>query len=105
MTKVLGRFFVLVWVCIAVLLATGLPPLMAVGMKNAPLGWHLMLGLGLLMMLIFAHIFFAPYRRLKAAVAAADWPEGGKRIGQIVLLAKLNLGLGWVAIGAVMLLR
>lgn len=105
MTKVLGRFFVLVWLCIAVLLATGLPPLMAVGMKSAPLGWHFMMGLGLLMMLIFAHIFFAPYRRLKAAVVAADWPEGGKRIGQIVLLAKLNLGLGWLAIGAVMLLR
>ena len=105
MIRVLGRFFAVVWVCIAVLLATGLPPFMAVGMKNAPLGWHYMLGLGLLMMLIFAHIFFGPYRRLKAAVAAADWPEGGKRIRQIVLLAKLNLGLGWVAIGAVILLR
>ena len=105
MTRVLGRFFAVVWICIVVLLATGLPPFMAVGMKNAPLGWHYMLGLGLLMMLIFAHIFFGPYRRLKAAVAAADWPEGGKRIRQIVLLAKLNLGLGWVAIGAVILLR
>jgi uncharacterized membrane protein len=102
---VLGRFFMVVWGCIAVLLATGLPPLLGFGMKSAPLGWHLMLGLGLLMMLIFAHIWFAPYRRLKAAVAAADWPEGGRRIGQIVLLAKFNLGLGWLAIAAVMLLR
>lgn len=105
MARVLGRFFVLVWASIAVLLATGLPPLLATGMKSAPLGWHLMLGLGLLMMLIFAHIWFSPFRRLKAAVAAADWPEGGRRIGQIVLLAKINLGLGWVAIGAVLLLR
>jgi len=105
MAAVLGRFFILVWACIAVLLATGLPPLLAVGMKAAPLGWHLMLGIGLLMMLVFAHIWFAPFRRLRQAVAAADWPEGGRRIGQIVLLAKLNLGLAWIAIAAVVLLR
>ena len=30
-------------------------------------------------------------------------PEGGKRMGQITLLAKINLGLGWLAIGAVLL--
>ncbi|MBX3585854.1 MAG: CopD family protein [Ramlibacter sp.] len=104
MTAVLGRFFVMVWICIAVLLATGLPMLLAVGMKAAPLGWHLMMGLGLLMMLIFAHLYFAPFRRLKQAVAAADWPEGGRRIAQVVLLAKINLSLGWAAIAAVLLL-
>lgn len=104
MTAVLGRFFVMVWICIAVLLATGLPMLLAVGMKAAPLGWHLMMGLGLLMMLIFAYLYFAPFRRLKQAVAAADWPEGGRRIAQVVLLAKINLSLGWAAIAAVLLL-
>lgn len=102
---VLGRFFPLVWASIAVLLATGLPTLLATGMKGAPLGWHLMLGLGLLMMLIFAHIWFAPFRRLRRAVAAADWAEGGRRIGQIVLLARINLTLGWLAVAAVLLLR
>jgi hypothetical protein len=57
------------------------------------------------MMLIFGHIFFSPYRRLKRAAAAADWLEGGKRAVQITLLAKINLGLGWLAIAAVMLWR
>lgn len=105
MTAVLGRFFVVVWISIVVLFATGLPLLLAVGMKAAPPGWHLMLGIGTVMVLIFAHLWFAPYQKLKKAVAAGDWPEGGRHIAQIVLLAKINLGLGWIAIGAVMLWR
>jgi len=105
MAQVLGRFFVVVWISIAVLLATGFAMLLSVGMKDAPVGWHWMLGIGLVMTALFAHIYFAPFRRLKLAVAAGDWPEGGRRIGQVVLLAKINLGLGWIAIAAVMLLR
>jgi len=54
---------------------------------------------------IFAHIYFAPFRRLKLAVADANWPEAARRIGQVVVLAKINLGLGWIAIAAVLLLR
>lgn len=100
---VLRRFFAVVAVSIAALLATGVPLLLAAPASAAPPGWHAMAGLGLLMMLIFGHIFFGPYRRLRHAVAQADWPEGGKRMGQITLLAKINLGLGWLAIAAVVL--
>jgi hypothetical protein len=57
------------------------------------------------MVLVFGHIFFGPWRRLKQAVAGQDWPEGGKRMNQIALLVKFNLGLGWVAIAAVLLWR
>ncbi len=104
MAAVLGRFFIVVAVSIAVLLATGLA-LMQPGAGAAPPGWHAMAGLGAVMMLVFGHIFFSPFRRLKAAVAAGDWPEGGKRMGQIALLVKINLGLGWLAIAAVVLWR
>jgi uncharacterized membrane protein len=55
--------------------------------------------------LIFGHIFFGPWRRLKTAAAAQDWPEGGKRMNQITLLVKMNLTLGWIAIAAVLLWR
>ena len=102
--QVLRRFFVLVWISIAVLLLTGLAMLLAVGMKNAPTGWHLMFGLGLLMFALFGHLYFGPFRRLKLAVAAADWPEGGRRVGQIATLAMVNLALGAVAIAAVIFL-
>ena len=102
--QVVSRFFVLVWVTIAVLLLTGLGMLLAVGLKNAPLGWHVMLGIGLLMFALFGHLYFGPFRRLKLAVQAADWPEGGRRVGQIATLATVNLALGAIAIAAVIFL-
>ncbi len=105
MAAVMKRFFAVVAASIAVLLATGFYLLLAVGMAKAPPGWHAMLGLGLVMMLVFGHIFFSPYRKLQRAVASADWAEGGRRATQIATLVKINLGLGWLAIAAVMLWR
>lgn len=101
MAQALQRFFALVWVSVIILLLTGLAMLLAVGMKNAPAGWHAMLGIGLVMFALFGHLYFGPFRRLKHAVSAADWPEGGQRAGQIATLAMVNLVLGILAIAAV----
>lgn len=102
--QVLRRFFGLVWAAIGILLVTGLAMLLPVGMKSAPVGWHLMFGIGLLMCALFGHLYFGPFRRLKLAVAASDWPEGGRRVGQIATLAAVNLALGALAIAAVVFL-
>lgn len=102
--QVLRRFFLLVWPAIAILLATGLVMMLRVGMKNAPLGWHVMFGIGLLMFALFGHLYFGPFRRLKQAVSASNWPEGGRRVGQIATLAGINLALGAVGIAAVLFL-
>ena len=102
--QTLQRFFKLVWATIVVLLLTGLAMLLGVGMKNAPAGWHAMLGIGMVMFALFGHLYFGPFRRLKLAVSAADWPEGGRRAGQIATLATVNLALGVLAIGAVFFL-
>lgn len=103
--EVLRRFFVVVIASIVLLLGTGVPLLLQVRGAQAPAGWHAMAGLGVVMMLVFGHIYFGPWRRLKAAVAQENWPDGGKRMSQITLLVKVNLGLGWVAIAAVLLWR
>ena len=105
MAAVLSRFFVMVWLCIALLLASGLWMLSGADMKLAPKGWHAMSGMGLLMCLIFAHIWFAPFRRLQAAVQAADWPAAGKALGQIHPLVLTNFTLGWLAVAAVIIWR
>jgi uncharacterized membrane protein len=105
LAAVLRRFFVVVGISIAALLGTGMMMLLSAGPGTTPRGWHAMAGLGVLMMLIFGHLYFSPYRRLRQAVAAGDWADGGKRAAQITLLAKINLGLGWLAIAAVMLWR
>lgn len=102
--QVLRRFFALVWISIVTLLGSGLWLLLGAGMKNAPIGWHIMLGLGLLMFALFGHLYFGPFRRLKLAVASANWPEGGKRVAQIAMLAQVNLALGALAIAAVIFL-
>jgi len=105
MVQVLRRFFVVVIASIVVLLLTGVFLLMQVPGAQAPRGWHAMAALGILMMLIFGHLFFSPWKRLQRAVAAQDWPEAGKRMNQVALLVKVNLGIGWVAIAAVLLWR
>lgn len=105
MVSSLQRFFPLVWASIAVLLATGLILMRQVGMANAPVGWHVMFGIGLVMMAVFAHIFFAPYGRAQRAAAAQDWPTVGRELDRIHPLVVLNFSLGWIAIAAVLLLR
>ncbi len=105
MSAVLSRFFVMVWISIALILASGFWMLSVADMKLAPKGWHAMSGLGVLMCLIFAHIWFAPFRRLKAAVLGADWPMAAKALGQIHPLVITNFALGWLAVLAVVIWR
>ncbi len=101
---VFDNFFPWVWSAILAILATGFWMIFAVfgGMGSVGLYVHAMLGLGLLMVLIFLHVYFAPYRRLKRAVAAQDWPSGGKQLAQIRLLVGVNtiIGLLTVAIAS-----
>lgn len=98
-----SNFFRYVWGAIVILLVTGYALIGAYG-GMAVVGWHIhvMHGLGLLMMLLFLHIYFAPYRRLKLAVAADDTTEGNRRVGQLRLFVAINLviGLAVVIIGA-----
>ena len=103
MALVLRRFFVLVIASIAVLLATGIPLLLQVPGAQAPRGWHAMAGIGVVMMLLFGHLYFSPWRKLKQAVEISDWVQGGKQVGQIATLVQVNFVLGWIAIAAVLL--
>jgi len=101
---VFSNFFPWVWVCVIAVLLTGLWMIFAEfgGMGAVGLYVHAMLGLGILMMLIFFHVYFAPFKRLKQAVAAEDWPAGGKALSQIRVLVGINTTIGMItiAIGA-----
>ena len=93
---VFARFFPWVWAAVGLILVTGLWMVFAVFGGLGPAGLHidLMLGVGIAMMLIFFHVFFAPYKRLQRAITAEDWPSGAKALGQIRLLIGINLLLG-----------
>jgi uncharacterized membrane protein len=94
------RFFLWVWISVAAILASGLWMMRVLGgFEAAPLHVHLMFGIGLLMMAIFAHVYFAPYRRLARSVQQEDWKSAGAALGQIRKLVAVNLGLGIVTVG------
>ena len=94
--SVFGKFFPFVWLAVILLPLTGYMMISNIysGMGNTPLYVHLMNGLGSLMIFIYLHVFFAPYQRLKRAVAAQDWPTGGKALAQIRVLVGINMTLG-----------
>lgn len=98
--QVFAGFFPWVWVAIGLILASGLWILFSVfaGFSNVGLYVHLMFGLGILMMLLFMHVFFAPYKRLKRAVAEQNWPEGGKQLNMIRKIVGINTILGLLTI-------
>ena len=98
--RVFDRFFPWVWACVLALLATGYWMIFAVfgGMASAGLYIHAMQGIGIVMMLLFAHVYFAPYKRLGRAVAIKDWPAGGVQLGKIRRIVGINTILGAVVI-------
>lgn len=93
---VFSKFFPFVWIAVILLPLTGYMMISNLynGMGNAPLYVHLMNGIGSLMIFIYLHVFFAPYLRLKRAVATQDWPTGGKALAQIRVLVGINTALG-----------
>lgn len=97
---VFGKFFPWVWAAVLFILASGYWMLLGPfgGFAKAPLYVHAMNGLGLVMMAIFLHVYFAPYQRLRRAVSAQQWPEGGKQLAQIRVLVGVNTVLGLLII-------
>ncbi|MGQ0659116.1 MAG: CopD family protein [Chromatiales bacterium] len=95
---VFRRFFLLVWLAVLILPASGfyLATRMFGGLGRAPLYVHVMLGVGTLMILLFLHVYFAPYRRLRRFVAAQDYQQGARQLAQIRRLVGINILLGIV---------
>lgn len=99
-SKTLARFFLWVWVVIIALPVTGYWMILLVfgGFENVGLHIHIMQGLGIVMILIYLHVYFAPYRRLNQALAANDFPAAGRQLDQIRRFVGINLILGLITI-------
>jgi len=105
-SQVFARFFPWVWVAVILLPVTGLWIIFQAGGFGAVGHYvHIMLALGVIMIAVFGHVYFSPYRRLRAAVAAQDFPAAGKQLAQIRMLVAFNLTVGMLIIAAVRLLR
>lgn len=97
---VFARFFPWVWAAVGLILVTGYGMLFGFmgGFAGAPVFVHIMNGLGLIMMMIFMHVYFAPYKRLRQAVAESRWTDGGKALAQIRVLVGVNTLIGLTTI-------
>ena len=112
MHEVLRRFLNAVSVAVLVTLVTGLWMIGRVAKQlvqsgagfSMPLSWTLMAGLGILMMLIFAHIRFALFKRLRLATQSMDWDAGAVALASIRTWVAVNLGLGVLIVALVILL-
>ncbi len=98
--RVFSRFFLWVWLSIAVLLASGFVMVFLGFGGFATVGAYVrvMMALGIVMMVIYTYLYVVPWRRFARAVSTADWPAANKHIGQIRLLVGSNLVLGLVTV-------
>jgi uncharacterized membrane protein len=94
--RVFGTFLPWVGVSIIVLLGSGYGMLSISfgGFRGAALYINLMQGLGIVMMLLYLHLFFAPWPRFRAAVDQGALPDAAKHLNQIRVIVAINLVLG-----------
>jgi uncharacterized membrane protein len=98
--RTFDRFFGWVIAAIVLLLTSGYWMVFARygGFARLPLYVNLMQGLGIVMMLAFFHVFFAPWRRFRAALERQDLPAAAGQLNQIRLIVTVNLLLGLVTV-------
>jgi uncharacterized membrane protein len=98
--RVFGRFFPWVWLSIAVLLVSGYTMLFVRfgGFAGAGAHIHVMQLTGILMMLLFFHLFFVPWRRFSRAVDAGALAEAAAALNQIRRIVAINLVLGLLTV-------
>ena len=103
-SRVLDRFFQWVIAAIVLLLLSGYGMIFGVysDFRGVGLHVHIMQGIGIVMMLAFFHLYFAPWRRFRGALARRDNPAAANQLNQIRWIVVLNLvlGLATVAVGS-----
>ena len=95
-----GIFFRFVGIAIAIIFLSGFAMLLQTGLASAPLGWYVMLALGLVMAGVFGHIDRNLYPLLRRHSEASDWPAAAIALNGIRRLVAVNLVLAVFAIAA-----
>ena len=102
--RVFERFFAVVWVAVAALLLSGYGMVIwgFGGFSHLPLHVDIMQTIGIVMVLAFGHLYFAPWKRLRRALDAGDFARAQPQLDQIRRIVAFNLvlGLAVVVIGA-----
>jgi uncharacterized membrane protein len=98
--RVLDSFFAWVFAAIALLLLSGFTMIVSVFGGFAGLRPYIsvMMAIGIVMMLLFLHLFFAPWRRFRTAMAAGDNAGAAAQLSQIRIIVTINLVLGLITV-------
>ena len=97
--QVFTRFFPWVWASIIIVPLTGIHLTMPHGgFAQAPMHIHIMTGLAVVMIMIFLHVFFAPFKRIKRKLDENDIPGAAKQLNQIRMLVGTNTLIGLLTI-------
>lgn len=93
--RIFERFFKWVWAAAILLLVTG-GWMESLGVR----GLHVVImeTLGVIMVLAFAHLFFAPWKRFRRAVDGGDFPAAALQLNQIRRIVEFNLVLGLIVV-------
>jgi uncharacterized membrane protein len=97
---VFARFFPVVWAAALLLLATGYLLVFTAfgGFANVGIHVHVMHGLALVMVALFAHVYFAPWRRFRQALDGANHDLAVEALDRIRRFIALNLTLGLLVV-------
>ena len=95
-----ARFLPYTAIAVVVILTAGLWLFAHVGLGQAPIGWHVMLTLGLVMSGVFAYVYLVQFPKLRRGCAVSDWPAAGRALNGIRRLVALNLVLALCTIVA-----
>lgn len=99
--RVFARFLPWVGAAIVAILVSGFTMVFRPfgGFAGLPLYINLMMGLGIIMMLLYLHLVFAPWKRFRIAADAGSWPEAAAQLNKIRATVGINLILGAITLG------
>ena len=93
--RIFQKFFGWVWAAVVLLLASGLA---MQGLGVSGLHVQIMEALGVIMMLAFGHLYFAPWQRFRRAIDGDDFPAAAAQLNQIRRIVEFNRALGLIVV-------
>ncbi len=98
--RVLGRFFVWVWLSVIVLLASGFAmlPVDFGSITVVPAYVRVMMTLGVVMTILYLYVYISPWQEFRRAVGNTDWAAAQRSLGQIRRVVGVNLILGLITV-------
>ncbi len=95
-----ARFLPYMAIAVTLILLSGIWMLLSVGFRAAPVGWHIMFTIGLIMAVVFLYIYLRLFPQLRAHCVAASWPAASQVLAAIRRLVGINIALGVIIVVA-----